>query len=236
MGDVTVELIDHVYNENVLDQQKFSNRYEISHEFTIPYYYEGESDSLESTANPPDLYKGNNSPKYIYETTWYSDINDPNTGIKIKHNSSKGASGFFDESFNGDESPYTVNNLVYTDITDGGTTDRLNIGKTTRVNFEVVDSDGDFTTSQLAVVAHGAVVESSQYAISTKDFNDVWTLETLRSNAGAVASSNVLINDYIITYVDSNTIWVQFDVTFTAEQKHYIRRKPVLCSINSTPK
>lgn len=209
MGGVSVELLDKVYNNNALLQLKFTNRYEVRHEFTVPYYFDGEDDNIADTTTPPDNYNGNSALKYIYKHTWFTDINDPNTGSTSVYDGSLGNSGYFDEAFNGEENPYTVSNLVYFDVDESRETDRLSIGKRTRVNFDITNTDSDFDSSQIAVIVHGAIVDSSEYSSSQDVFDVVWTLETLRSDASEGAVTNVLIQDYEITYESDELIRVQ---------------------------
>jgi hypothetical protein len=218
MGGVTVELLDKVYNNNALLQLKFGNRYEITHEFTVPYYFDGEDENVKDTTTPPDLYNGTSATKYIYQTTWFTDINDPNTGSTNTYSSSKGNGGYFDEAFNGDENPYEVIDLVYFDVDEGVVTDRLSIGKRIRVNFDITNSLNDFSPTQIGVMVHGAIVDSTDYSSSKDVFDTVWTFETARTNVGVAPSTNVLIQDYEITYNNSGSISVQYFNEFTTPQ------------------
>ena len=215
---VTVELDSKVYNNNALYQLKYGNRYIITHEFTVPYYHDGEDDFLEDPLDTPDIYAGTSSPKYTFQTTFYTDINDPNTGSTIVYDSSKGNGGYLNESFNGDADPYTVSNLTYYNITDSADTDRLGIGQITRVTFDVANSEADFISTQLGVIVHGAVVDSSQYQKSSDIFSDVWTFETLRTGANIGLVDGVLFKNYDITFNSASSISVTVDVEFTTDQ------------------
>ena len=212
-GDVAVELTADVYDYNVLSPQLFGKRYKIIHDFIVPYYYDGETENLEDTTTPPDLYNGNSSVKYISQSVWLRDPNDPNTGITTVLDDSIGSSGYLDESFNGDENPYSIDNLMYTNVYTGLETDRLQIGEKVRVNFNVNNSFGNFTPSQIGVVAHGAILDGTEYRSSKKTFSELWSFETVRGNSG----SNNIITNYSLTYNNNGNISVQFDAKPQAE-------------------
>ena len=215
---VTVELDAKVYNNNALLQLKYGNRYIITHEFTVPYFHDGEDDSLVDPTDAPVIYAGNSSPKYIFQTTFYTDIANPNTGSTAIYDSSRGNGGYFDEAFNGDANPYTVSNLVYYNVTESVATDRLGIGEITRVTFDVDNSDTDYIATQYGVLVHGAIIDSTNYENSKEVFDDVWTFETLRTKADVGAVDGVLFTNYDITYNNTGSISITVDVEFTATQ------------------
>ena len=219
MGVVTVEFKDKIFNNNALLQLKFGNRYEITHEFVVPWFLDGEEDSLEDTTTPPDIYKGTSSPKYIYETRFFRNFTDPNTSISFVYSDSKGNAGYFDEAFNGDENPYSITNLVYTDTEDNEETDRLQIGKNIKVNFDVENSLSDFDLSvNRVIISHGAVIESGEYSSSEKDFSSLWVFDTVRGTAFNTPSSRGMIKDMVTTFNSTSSISIEFNIEFSNDQ------------------
>lgn len=226
-GDLKVELTeDSLLDNNTLyssaspgvsTQNPIGKRYKITHYFTIPYYYDGEDDSLEGTEDAPTLYKGVNSPKYIYQTKWLQDYTNPNSGQEAVYDTEIGNSGYFNEAFNGFGNPFTVESISYQ--VDSQDVDALQIGEVNDVYITIkTDGSFNFQADQAVVVAHGAVVDSGNYQYSTDEFNTVWSFDTIRYEADATPTAGTGIftvaTDYASTLPsDTMTVYAQLDLS-----------------------
>ena len=107
-------------------------QFQIEHIFKIaPFYRDGELDSVKGEDVPPlDLFNGDMSLKYVFQTEFRTVLSNPNTSFISDYDTQLGSVGYFDESFNGFESDFTISDLVYK-VENGNVVDRLEVGKVT---------------------------------------------------------------------------------------------------------
>ena len=164
-----------------------TQEFQIEHTFKInPIYRDGELDSLKGIDVPPlDIYNGNLSLKYVFQTEFRTVINNPNTSMVSSYDTQLGSVGYLGESYNGYKNNYSVSDLVYT--VDSVPVDRLEIGSITNVSFKINNDQPTFTTNTPVVVGHTSIVNSLYYANSTDEYQTVWTDEDLRLTSGTIA-------------------------------------------------
>ena len=169
---------------------------------------------------PLDLFNGDMSLKYVFQTEFRTVLSNPNTSFVSDYDTQLGSVGYFDESFNGFESNYTVSNLVYS--IGGNTVDRIEIGAVTNVTLILKSSTNSFTNDINVIAGTVAVQDSSKYSNSDRDFNYVWAETQSLNFAGNAPSNRNQIRNYSVTYVDDETLGVVFDVEFFSIQKAVI--------------
>ena len=198
-----------------------TQEFQIEHIFKInPIYRDGELDSLKGVDVPPlDIYNGNLSLKYVFQTEFRTVINNPNTSMVSSYDTQLGSVGYLGESYNGYKNNYTVSDLVYT--VNSLPVDRLEIGSITNVSFKINNDQGTFANTTPVVVGHTSIVNSLYYSNSTDDYQTVWTDEDLRLTSGVISTqfNGTLIKNATSTYVSTSELSISFDVEFTAEQE-----------------
>lgn len=222
-GTSKVTFLSLVTDRDLVINESTSQEFQIVHEFSInPFYRDGELNSLLGTSNPPiDIYNGNKSLKYVFETEFREVLSNPNTAKIAQYDSQLGSVGYFNQSFNGYANQYSVSNLLYTDVPTTTGVSKIDVLSTTRVSFTLNSANATFSELDLPVliVGHAAVMDSTKYAINSSEFNEVWLNENLRTTAGSGAIADNIISNYTVTIGSPSTINVIFDVSFSAAEQ-----------------
>lgn len=199
--------------------------FRIRHDFVInPLYRDGELDSLIGTDQPPsDIYKGNRSLKYVFNTEFRTTLNSPNTSKNANYDTQKGSVGYLGESCNGYANNYSIGSLSYINVTDGSIpADRIQIDKTTRVSFNLLSDSALLTNTTPFVVGHSAILDSLEYTNSTDNYQDLWLHETVRQVTGLGATSGTIIKNVTAINNTSQSTSIVFDVEFTSDAQKQI--------------
>ncbi len=82
---------DYNYNEDTTQE------FQIEHEFIInPFFRDGELDSLNGIDTPPlDIFNGDKSLKYVFQTEFRTEISNPNTSMIADYDTQLGSVGYF---------------------------------------------------------------------------------------------------------------------------------------------
>jgi hypothetical protein len=213
-GNITCEFKGNVTNKNVYSQSDTWKEYEITHEFINNTYWEsGEDDDIDGDGLP-ERFEGIESVKYVFETGFFNDPNNPNTAVRAEFDTSDGAVGYFDESFNGEVNKYSISDLVITDNTEGGDS---------TVTFSINDSSSSMSVAQNVVVGHSYRPEADIYSYSTDEFKDVWLYDSVWQAGGQPFVDGTIITNYTVTYVSTSKVDISFDISFTVDQQNKIR-------------
>lgn len=223
-GSAKCAFVGLVPDSDYITPQDTTQEFQIEHIFKInPFYRDGELDSLEGTDTPPvDIFDGDRSLKYVLETEFRTVLNNPNTSKITKYDTQEGSVGYFDESYNGYPSDYTIEDLVYFNVTDSLTTDKIDIDVTNRITFTIKSDAGNIDAGMAVIVGHSAIIDSLTYSNNTDDYKSIWLDETLRTTEGAVSTSDDIIQDYTATRIDANTLDVQYDIIFSGGKEREV--------------
>jgi hypothetical protein len=132
-GDLTI-----TYDSSTTDFAAGGNwlhTYTITHDFTIPFFEEDTRGD-----NPPANFILANCLKYIAEFEFRYDLNNPNEGLLFEDTETIGATGWYDEMFNGLANPYSITALNYPSST------ALINGTQTKLTFTVMGSGFSIAT------------------------------------------------------------------------------------------
>jgi hypothetical protein len=218
-GSAKVAFVGLSLDKDTQQNEDTTQEFQIEHIFKInPFYRDGELDSLKGIDVPPlDLFNGDMSLKYVFQTEFRTVLSNPNTSMISQYDTQLGSVGYFDESYNGYERKYTSTALAYT--VDGLPAERIDVIKTTSVTFVIKSEEGSFDVNTPVIVGHSSVVDSLEYLSSEDEFNTVWTNESLRNTIVNGSEDGVLIKNYLLTYIGTNFVRVNFDIEFTPDQK-----------------
>lgn len=217
-GSARIKFVGLSVGVDPINTSDTTQEFQIEHIFKInPIYRDGELDSLKGIDVPPlDIYNGNLSLKYVFQTEFRTVINNPNTSMVSSYDTQLGSVGYLGESYNGYKNNYSVSDLVYT--VNSLPVDRLEIGSITNVSFKINNDQGTFTNTTPVVVGHTSIVNSLYYSNSTDEYQTVWTDEDLRVVTGST-ETGTLIKNAASTYVTASQLSISFDVEFTTEQE-----------------
>jgi len=216
-GSTKVAFIGLFPDTDTEDPGNTTQQFQIEHIFTInPIYRDGELDSLKGIDVPPlDIFNGDMSLKYVFQTEFRTVLNNPNTSMISEYDTQLGSVGYLDESFNGFESDFSITNLNYE--LDGVLTDRLEVGKVTKAFVRLTSASSLFASGNTPlIVGHTSVIDSSKYVNSDKTYDDLWVNENERTTQGTVVSGDV-IKVYQITGNSTSIIDFQFEVDLTGK-------------------
>ncbi|MFA5234182.1 MAG: hypothetical protein WC390_07265 [Sulfurimonas sp.] len=168
----------------------YFQRFEIIHDFIIPYYKEGELTNLQNN-QIPDLLLGLNSLKYIFEQEFRTVLTNPNTAKKFAVNNSLGCTGWFGESFNGFNNIYSIYSLAYTDYILGTSVDSLQPSRKTRATIFISKSSGSFNAGDRAGIMFSVLQKSSNYENTTTNFETNFIYDNIIATEGASATTGI---------------------------------------------
>ena len=147
--------------------------------------------------------------KYVFQTEFRTVLSNPNTSFTSDYDTQLGSVGYLDESFNGFESDFTITDLEYKDE-NNNVVDRLEVGKVTTVEFNLLSIDSVMLFTSPVVVGHTSLVDSSEYGNSKDSYNDVWTNETLRNSASEDPIDGTLITNFDIIQFSGSRLLTLF--------------------------
>ena len=204
---------DYYFNQNTTQQ------FEIVHEFIInPFYRDGEEDSLSGEDVPPrDIFNGDLSLKYVFQTEFRTTINNPNTSKVSQYDTELGSVGYFGETYNGFPNDFTIPSFQITD-TLLNPVDQLDVKSLNKVSLQVAYPQNIFIPGQRVVVGHSSIVESDVYNNSTKEYDQIWTNESVVGVQGSIVNGT-LIKNVDIQLTDLDLLDISFDVDFTSSQE-----------------
>lgn len=220
-GSSKVAFVKFVPDNDQRNTENTTQEFQIEHIFKInPIYRDGEIDSLKGIDSPPtDIFKGDMSLKYVFQSEFRTVLNNPNTSMISSYDTQLGSVGYLDESFNGYASDYSIEDLTYLNVSDNVSLDKLDIDKYNRVTFNIKSENGNIDTNTPLIIGHTSIVDSLAYSNSTKDYSSIWLDQNLRTTEGASNITGDIILNYSCTRIDNNTLSVSFDLLFSSDDK-----------------
>ena len=227
-GGASCKFIGFSLNKDEVNPLNTVQEFEIGHTFAInPFYRDGELDSLKDIDVPPlDIFNGDMSLKYVFQTEFRTVLSNPNTAMINEYDTQLGSVGYLDESYNGFESNYYIEDLVYTDG-NNNVVDRLEVGNgiVTNVSFNLKCDDASFTSQHPVIVGHTAIIDSSYYSNSKDDYNTTWSDAYVRNIGLAPPANRDMLRNFEIVQSDSSTLLINFDIQFFTTQLNRLKDK-----------
>lgn len=135
-------------NYNFATARTGSQRFEVEHEFMIvPYYLDGQLPNLQNFIQPA-FFSGQNTMKYVYDSSFRTVITNPNTEKSVRFENSLGDVAWFNENFSGLQNDYTITSITYEDAATLGSTTGILIGGETRIKVTVDRNSGPFVGAE----------------------------------------------------------------------------------------
>lgn len=216
-GSARVAFVRYTRDNDQRVTENTTQEFQIEHIFKInPIYRDGDIDSLKGIDAPPlDIFNGDMSLKYVLQTEFRTVLSNPNTSMVADYDTQLGSVGYLDESYNGFDSDYTIEDLVYTNLTDSTTSERLDVGSINRVTFTVKSETGTIDPNIPMIVGHTSIIGSSTYANNPEYYNTIWLDQSLRATDGGGVFNGDIITNYEVNRIDNNTLTVTLDIEFT---------------------
>jgi hypothetical protein len=217
-GNMKCAFVGLTFDKDEINTENTTQEFQIEHEFVInPFYRDGELDSLNGIDTPPlDIFNGNKSLKYVFQTEFRTEISNPNSSMIADYDTQLGSVGYFDENYNGFPNNYSDENLTYT--VGGNSADRIESTASTTVSFDIIDSQGNFSANTQVILGHVSIIGSDKYLNSPKEYNDLWNNENIRVKVLDPAVSGNYIKNASATVSSASLITVTFDVDLTTAE------------------
>ena len=202
--------------ENVV--QTFS----IEHEFIItPYFIDG----WNLSGQLPDIFQDENTLRYVANYGFRRGYNNPNTEVKGIDDNGLGSVGFFNETFNGFDQRYFIDNYRVTDQNDFELSG-VNVAEVNKIKFNLTTDkiSGGFNTNTHNFVAYiSKRPDFDKYNFSnTDDFSTIWGFGSSR---GVITNTPQSLIGYFssanINIIDDQNVEVELLLSFPTD---YINR------------
>ena len=199
-------------------------QYQIELEFLIlPFHQDGELSNI-SNLIAPSLFLGDATLKHISKFDFREDLNDPNTSRIGEDEGNLGSIAWFNESFNGLPSDYSITDVSYEDnaansmqaIEIGGATEATDY---TLVRFSINSASASLAVSMPIVVNISMLPELDEYNVSKDDFQNTWVFDNVRT-VGVETSGVILKPSY--TFVSASKIDVAVKVFYPESARERI--------------
>ena len=215
IGNVTIKALG-------IDNGKIS--YELIHNTTItPLHL---ANQLNDTANGirPSYFKGGSTLNYIYQIDLGRNLLDVNN-FETVQSSVIGNVGWFNENFNGLQSNYTLNGIIYSN-----TINALDLNVNTEVVISIDCTDASFTTSTKVNLGFIYLPENeSDYQENNRLLTDNFCFDSkivatnnTPSNGANFGNSKQVIKDVKSSFIDASTIWVTANIELGSDYKAII--------------
>jgi hypothetical protein len=217
-GSMKCAFVGYSIDKDFQTPENTTQEFQIEHEFMInPFYRDGDLDSLKGDDVPPlDIFNGEKSLKYVFEAEFRTEISNPNTSMITQYDTQLGSVGYFNENYNGFQNNYSSDSLVYT--VGGDTVDKIESSAVTSVTLNINDSLGNFSANTKIIIGHASIIDSDKYSNSTKEYNELWNNENIRTQVLTSPVSNNYIKNFVATLSSASLMVVSFDVDLTTAE------------------
>ena len=195
-------------------------RFEVQHDFTIPYYKDGEISNLQDKLATA-LFSGSQTLKYSFSAGFRTFLSNPNTEKEVVVDNILGSVGWYEEPFNGFANNYKIVSTTYNDDSNGANADGILISSKTNVTIEVEKTLGNFTAGERAGVYLSYLPKVNEYqnTINT-DLKENFIYDSSVNNEGLIPSNGQdFIQNFEITNLVGNTMTLTFDVDYSFTQQ-----------------
>lgn len=199
---------------------QYIQTYEIRHEFIIPYYVDGELSNLENVV-VPELLEGNNSLRYICETSFSTTLTNPNASITSVIDNRLGSVGWFNENFNGFFSDYSLLSKSYVDVNTGNPVDGLQLTARTRLTIEIEKTSGSFSSTAKVGIMTSYLPTQDEYRDTPTDFvqNFRYDVGYVTANSPIAGQGSSVIKSIEANVLGSGNLEVIAEIEYNASER-----------------
>lgn len=177
----------------------------ITHYFTITPIFLSEYDDEITLETIPDLFIGAKSLRYVFQSDFRFDNNNPNNILTETFSRYKGSVGWIGEGLNGNLSAYEIGTVTYTDNNRGLSIDGVNTVTKTKITIPII---GTIPSSPYFTATILTARKSSYYEVEKQEFKDVFLYDTLQTSGG-INGSGIIKR---LTY-SANTVTMYVEYT-----------------------
>ena len=212
-GSVTVQFVGQL--------DAYTRTYYLVHtDFVVlPTYLEGYEADL-AAGLLTQLYQGADSIKYVSRYDFRNILSNANTGKIGIDDQDVGNVGGFDEVYNGQPTPFTLNSITYED-TLGNPVTSLRAKQRTRVNMYIDTSTVDTADIDRLRIYHHKCPLQTEYENQTDEFRTVWIYDSIHADDFSI-TLGAPIDQAAFIKEDASTLRVIFEVEFNTAQQNLI--------------
>jgi len=205
------------YISNTTANNEKTVRYEISHELILPYFRDGDYQTL-ANRQAIDLYEGDKTLKYVNGFSFTSTKSNPTGAKKKTIDYTLGSTGAFGETFNGFQSNYEVVDIEYIDVDTLAPFQALKSVGRTKVKIHARKKVGTFTTGERVGIYISYLPTSDEYTGTKTGFVENFIYQNCFATIGGATATNGYI--YSMQAVkDASNLTVTFDVELSVAQQ-----------------
>lgn len=193
-------------------RESYKHEFELTHEFVIPYFTDGQFSNIESSTNPENL-KRNNSVKYgngfFFGGKRINNVSFEDVG-------EDGNVGYFGDNFNGFEGFYGAVDFV---VTNSLGTGKLEATVPNTVTFSITTNTPiGFVGSEQILLYHSKLPNSVEYSNQRDSFDTVWIRDQIRQVQGDPAVASGIFSAVTVT-LNLGKLDVSAVITYTPDQQ-----------------
>lgn len=194
--------------------------YEFKHEFVnFPYFLDAERASFDGGSNI-NILSNQRSLKYAFKFKAGKTSQNPNEQKFVFETENLGATGGFDENFNGNPAAFAVESVNYTD-TSLNAVDQLDVLNDTNVEILVNSPTGIDLDANHKIVVYFSKLPVDNDIDQSKTFEENFVVDSLLTARNDLAVSSTAIEDLIVTAGTpaSDQLVINFTMKFNASQQ-----------------
>lgn len=200
-----------------LSTANYYQHFEIEHIFIIPFAGINEYRNLIDNVQP-DYLDNNNSLKYVFEADFRTVLSNPNTSKKVKSENVLGSVGWFNETFNGFDSNYSIVSINYTD-TGLNVSDGLMPNTTTITTVVIEKLVGNFGTDNVGVYFGYLPKLSPEVKNTVTNFDTNFEYDNIFATIGSAATVGGNIFTSLTATAVGNQLTLVINTIFSTSQQ-----------------
>tara|TARA_R110002153_G_scaffold66554_1_gene177753 strand:+ start:1989 stop:4505 length:2517 start_codon:yes stop_codon:yes gene_type:complete len=213
--------------------ENYEQKFEIIHYFSIlPFYLDGNLSNIQNLIQPA-LFNSTNTLKYVYEAQFNTTLSNPN-GTKIALvDSWLGSVGWYNESLNGNATPYGVRDLIYTNQDTLQVVTEINSQQKTKVQFTLTGNPGTFDTNTDVCVGIAILPTASDYQQNSNTIDQNFLLDRVFTKVDLSAVNGSIIKNYSCDFSSIGEIFVNFDVEYLVAEQSRLQNKNYIIFVST---
>lgn len=222
-GALTVEYVGLTVDEFVDDPQLSFKQYKITHDLVLSEFITEDTVQNINQGLPPDRFESDTTLKYVFETSFKNTASET-TEKTITVSEGLDTIGWLNESFNGFPNNFYIPNIIYQnqdalseDI------DRIDPSKNMRVAGRIKNINSNFTAPNPLVFGVVRIPSEQEYSSGTSTWLQKWVYDSKRIQSTDGAVNSDFIKNLSINILDPETIFFEFNVEYSSDQKALIK-------------
>ena len=203
-----------VSDTSALFPTPYTQRLKIEHEFTVPYYLDGDLSNIQNGLET-SILQGNQSYKYVFDANFRQVLSNPNSGRSVRENTQLGSVGGYGENFNGFQNQFS-GTVSYTG------TNNVNAVGTTSFAVIVNSANASFVGGIPFILNISYLPDDfgdvNDVGPNSNLFGDNFLLDSIYQEQGASAKDSTILEDVQTGLFSAGAMQITGTINYTALQ------------------